>query len=161
MCALWGSLLDMGTLFPITRVLSASCNHVSTLSLFCSNHAYNAGKTKSVSTVDVNSPPTTTVASGRCTSEPTPEESSRGYQPQAGHQRRHQHRPEPQLGAVDYSLLQRHPLVAQLVDVTHHDDAVQHSYPEQGNETHGRWYAEVQTRHEQRHDAAGQGKRGC
>jgi hypothetical protein len=42
-----------------------------------------AGNTIKVNMVEVNSPPTTTVASGRCISDPTPVDSNSGIKPNA------------------------------------------------------------------------------
>ena len=57
--------------------------------------SYSVGSTISVSRVDVTMPPITTVASGRWTSAPAPCESAIGTKPSDGHERRHQHRPQP------------------------------------------------------------------
>src|SRR3989338_1660646 len=52
-----------------------------TYSSFFSNQPYKTGKTKRVISVDVARPPTTTIASGFCTSEPGPEANSIGTRP--------------------------------------------------------------------------------
>jgi hypothetical protein len=50
---------------------------------FTANHLYKAGKTRSVNIVEVKRPPTTTVASGFCTSLPVPVAINKGINPKA------------------------------------------------------------------------------
>ena len=47
------------------------------------------------------SPPTITIANGRCESEPMPRESAAGSRPKRRHQHRHHDRPKPQHRAFD------------------------------------------------------------
>src|SRR5690606_26552195 len=47
------------------------------------NHGYSEGRITSVSSVELMRPPTTTVASGRCTSAPTPVARAMGTKPRA------------------------------------------------------------------------------
>jgi hypothetical protein len=49
-------------------------------------------------------PPTTTVASGRCTWLPMPCEMAAGNRPMQADKRGHQHRPHPLLGGVEHRL---------------------------------------------------------
>jgi len=44
---------------------------------------YSAGNTINVNKVEVNKPPTTTVARGRCISDPTPDDNNSGIKPNA------------------------------------------------------------------------------
>ena len=84
------------------------------------------------------SPPTITMANGRCESDPMPCDVRRGQQAQHGHQHRHHDRPQPQRRAFDCGVDHRVAADAQLVDVLHHDHAHLHGDPEQRQESDSR-----------------------
>ena len=48
-----------------------------------------------------SSPPTITMANGRCESDPMPWDIAAGSRPKGRHQRGHQDRPKPEHGALD------------------------------------------------------------
>ena len=81
------------------------------------NHLYSAGSTSSVSSVDVSSPPITTVARGFWTSLPVPVAMSRGCQAQCGGDGGHEHRAEAEGCTVDRRLVHRLALFKELIEV--------------------------------------------
>jgi len=96
------------------------------------------------------SPPTITIANGRCESDPMACESA-GATAQGCHQHRHHDRAQPEDGAFDRRVRDGVASGAKLVDVFKHDDSGLHGYAETAPGNPHRGDTEVRTRHQERH----------
>ena len=84
------------------------------------------------------SPPTMTMAKGRCESDPMPCETRRRQQTQSRNQHRHHDGPKPQNSAFHRGFLDRVTASAKLIDVLDHDDADLHGHAEKRQKANSR-----------------------
>ena len=124
---------------------SSSCSTGAGSSLQSKNKVCRAGTTTSMMIGPTSMPPTTTVASGRCTWLPMPVETRGRQQADAGGERGHQHRPHALLGGVVHRL-DRCPCrcAPHLVVIGDDQDAVHHRHAEQRHEADGGRDAEIE-----------------
>ena len=119
------------------------------------SHAYTVGSTSNVNTVEVMSPPMTTVASGFCTSAPAPCAIAIGTKPSEATSAVIKHGAQPHAGAVESRVLGREAFVPPLLDVAHEHEAVQHRDAEQRDEADARGDRERHAAQGESEDAAG------
>ncbi len=105
---------------------------------------------------DVMSPPITTVAKkALLISRPRRGGQRHRKKPEAGHQCRHQHRPQADDGGLFGRIVRIKPLAAQVLGSAHPDQAVEDGDAKQGDEPHSRRDAEVHVAKCECIDAAG------
>src|ERR1700747_1110109 len=95
------------------------------------------------------SPPTMTIANGRCESEPIPCESAAGSKPSVA------------TSMVIMIGRSRTPAPSMAASLIEHDDAGLHRNTEQSQKSHARRYAEVGARQQQGHRAAHRSQRNA